>query len=239
MNPAEKKVLLFLVEGSTDSTSLGLVLSRLTESADVRFLVLGGDICYRYRITPENAAKTIMRSVNGFLQRYRLRKGDILKIVHVIDTDGAFIPPTRVFHGGNDHAYYGKDKIVTLSDESMRARNEHKTAAAMALSELDAVERIPYALYYFSRNIEHVLHDRMDTLSSEEKRELSERFENEYAEDPEAFVSFICSRAVAVRGSYEQTWDYIFRGTNSLKRGTNFGLFFSSFLSEKGLSKVL
>ena len=58
----------------------------------------------------------------------------------------------------------------------MRARNEHKTAAAMALSELDAVERIPYALYYFSRNIEHVLHDRMDTLSSAEKRELSERF---------------------------------------------------------------
>ena len=92
MNPAEKKVLLFLVEGSTDSTSLGLVLSRLTESADVRFLVLGGDICYRYRITPENAAKTIMRSVNGFLQRYRLRKGDILKIVHVIDTDGGFHP---------------------------------------------------------------------------------------------------------------------------------------------------
>ena len=164
MNPAEKKVLLFLVEGSTDSTSLGLVLSRLTESADVRFFVLGGDICYRYRITPENAAKTIMRSVNGFLQRYRLRKGDILKIVHVIDTDGAFIPPTRVFHGGNDHAYYGKDKIVTLSDESMRARNEHKTAAAMALSELDAVERIPYEFYYFSRNIEHVLHDRVGAL---------------------------------------------------------------------------
>ena len=60
-------------------------------------------------------------------------------------------------------------------------------------------------------------------------------FENEYAEDPEAFVSFICSRAVAVRGSYEQTWDYIFRGTNSLKRGTNFGLFFDS--AEQFMSK--
>ena len=228
MNPAEKKVLLFLVEGTTDSTSLGLVLSRIVESEDVRFHVLGGDLCYRYRINRQNAARTIMRPVNSFLQRYRLRRKDILKIVHIIDTDGAFIPPTRVFHGGNEHAYYGSDKIVTLSDDSMRARNEHKTNAAMALSELDTVEQIPYALYYFSRNIEHVLHDRTDTLSSAEKRELSERFENEYAEDPEAFVSFICSRAVAVRGSYGQTWDYIFRGTNSLKRGTNLGLFFSS-----------
>lgn len=228
MNPAEKKVLLFLVEGTTDSTSLGLVLSRIVESEDVRFHVLGGDLCYRYRINRQNAARTIMRPVNSFLQRYRLRRKDILKIVHIIDTDGAFIPPTRVFHGGNEHAYYGSDKIVTFSDDSMRARNEHKTNAAMALSELDTVEQIPYALYYFSRNIEHVLHDRTDTLSSAEKRELSERFENEYAEDPEAFVSFICSRAVAVRGSYEQTWDYIFRGTNSLKRGTNLGLLFSS-----------
>ena len=228
MNPAEKKVRLFLVEGTTDSTSLGLVLSRIVESEDVRFHVLGGDLCYRYRINRQNAARTIMRPVNSFLQRYRLRRKDILKIVHIIDTDGAFIPPTRVFHGGNEHAYYGSDKIVTLSDDSMRARNEHKTNAAMALSELDTVEQIPYALYYFSRNIEHVLHDRTDTLSSAEKRELSERFENEYAEDPEAFVSFICSRAVAVRGSYEQTWDYIFRGTNSLKRGTNLGLLFSS-----------
>lgn len=228
MQPAEKKVVLFLVEGSTDSTSLGFVISRLIESADVRFHVLGGDLCYRFRINRQNAAKTIMRPVNSFLQRYRLRKGDILKIVHVIDTDGAFIPATRVFHGGNDRVYYGQDKIVTLCDDSMRVRNERKTAAAMALSELDSVEQIPYAIYYFSRNIEHVLHDRTDTLSSAEKRELSERFEDEYAERPSAFVSFVRSQPVAVRGTYEQTWDYIFRDTNSLKRGTNLGLFFSS-----------
>jgi len=42
MENPEKKILLFLVEGSTDSTSLGLVMSRLVETADVRFAVLGG-----------------------------------------------------------------------------------------------------------------------------------------------------------------------------------------------------
>jgi len=229
MENYEKKILLFLVEGSTDSTSLGLVISRLVETADVRFAVLGGDLCYRYRITDDNAVKTVMRPVNGFLQRYRLKKSDILKIVHVIDTDGAFIPPTCVFHGGNERAHYGADKIVTLSDDSMRARNEMKTRAATALSALHSVEKIPYAFYFFSRNIEHVLHGRTDTLSSSEKRAFSEKFENEYAEHPECFVTFLNSRGVAVRGSYGQTWEYIMRGTNSLKRGTNLGLFFKDF----------
>ena len=64
MKTAEKKVLLFLVEGSTDSTSLGFVMSRLVESADVRFLVLGGDICYRYRITEENAGLHFLLTVD-------------------------------------------------------------------------------------------------------------------------------------------------------------------------------
>jgi hypothetical protein len=226
MTPKTKKIVLFLVEGETDSTSLGLVMSRILETADVRFYVLGGDICYRYRITEENAARSVMRSVNGFLQRYRLKKSDILCIVHVIDTDGAFIPPDRVVRGGTQDAHYKETCIETLSVDSIRSRNEHKTIAANALSKLSYVEKIPYAFYYFSRNIEHILHDRADSLSSREKRICSENFENRYADHPDDFVAFIRSREVAVRGSYRKTWEYIFRGTNSLKRGSNFGLFF-------------
>ncbi len=226
MSANQKKIILFLVEGETDSTSLGLVMSRLLETADVRFYVLGGDICYKYHITEENAAKSVMRPVNGFLQRYRLKKSDILSIVHVIDTDGAFIPSNRVIKGGTENAHYRETCIETLSVDSLRSRNELKTMAANALSKLSHVDKIPYAFYYFSRNIEHVLHDRSDSLSSREKRICSENFENRYADHPEEFVKFIRSREVAVRGGYHKTWEYIFRGTNSLKRGSNFGLFF-------------
>jgi hypothetical protein len=226
MTIGTKKIILFLVEGSTDSTSLGLVMSRILTNDDVRFYVLGGDMCYRYHITSENASRSIMRCVSGFLQRYRLKKSDILKIVHVIDTDGAFIPPERVVFGGKDHARYKETCIETLSVDSLRSRNEMKTEAAKALSKLSHVEKIPYAFYYFSRNIEHVLHNRADNLSGREKRVYSEAFENAYAEHPEEFIEFIRSREVAVRGSYSKTWEYILRGTNSLKRGSNFGLFF-------------
>ena len=75
-------------------------------------------------------------------------------------------------------------------------------------------------------DIEHVLHDRADSLSGREKRIYSEAFENAYADHPEEFIKFIKSREVAVRGGYSKTWEYILRGTNSLKRGSNFGLFF-------------
>ena len=121
MTANTKKIVLFLVEGSTDSTSLGLVMSRLLTSDDVRFYVLGGDMCYRYHITDENAARSVMRFVSGFLQRYRLKKSDILKIVHIIDTDGAFIPPERVIYGGKEHARYKETSIETLSVDSLRS----------------------------------------------------------------------------------------------------------------------
>jgi len=227
MNANTKKIILFLVEGSTDSTSLGLVMSRLLENADVRFYILGGDICYRYHITNENAERSVLRFVNGFLQRYRLKKSDLLQIVHIIDTDGAFIPPERVIFGGKEHATYKETSIETLSVDSLRSRNEMKTKAASALSKLSHVEKTPYALYYFSRNIEHVLHNRADSLSGREKRIFSENFENTYADHPEDFIRFMQSREVAVRGSYSKTWEYILRGTNSLKRGSNFGLYFN------------
>lgn len=227
MNANTKKIILFLVEGSTDSTSLGLVMSRLLENADVRFYILGGDICYRYHITNENAERSVLRFVNGFLQRYRLKKSDLLQIVHIIDTDGAFIPPERVIFGGKEHAAYKETSIETLSVDSLRSRNEMKTKAASALSKLSHVEKIPYALYYFSRNIEHVLHNRADSLSGREKRIFSENFENTYADHPEDFIRFMQSREVAVRGSYSKTWEYILRGTNSLKRGSNFALYFN------------
>ncbi len=229
-----KKIVLFLVEGSTDSTSLGLVVSRLLENADVRFYVLNGDICYRYHITEDNAARSVMRAVNGFLQRYRLKKSDLSCVVHIIDTDGAFIPAGRVVRGGTENARYKDTLIETLSVDSIRSRNEQKTIAAHALCKLSEVDKIPYAFYYFSRNIEHVLHGREDSLSSREKRICSEKFEGLYAERPQDFVAFIRSPDVAVRGSYRKTWEYIFRNTNSLKRGCNFGLFFDWYEKQKG-----
>lgn len=222
----EKKIILFLVEGTTDSTTLGLVMSRLVETVDIRFFVLEGDLCSRYRITPDNAAQIIMRPVNNFLKRYRLRKTDIMRVVHVIDTDGAFIPEDRVIYGGNECADYREDCIVTKSVSSIRSRNEMKTNAAHALSRLPAVDKIPYSFYFFSRNIEHALHGCAEVISSKHKREFSEAFENAYADHPELFVELVRSRPVAVRGSYRKTWEYILRGTNSLKRGTNIGLFF-------------
>ena len=44
---AKKKVMLFIVEGPTDETSLSTVLNRIFSSATVKFQVIHGDILTR------------------------------------------------------------------------------------------------------------------------------------------------------------------------------------------------
>ena len=168
-------------------------------------------------MSPEHEVS--LRSAEAVLNHIDHEKYNVFPVG--ITKDGDWI-----IYGGKDHATYKETSIETLSVDSLRSRNEMKTNAARALSGLSQVEKIPYAFYYFSRNIEHVLHNRADNLSSREKRLCSEAFENAYADHPEEFVQFMRSREVAVRGGYSKTWEYILRGTNSLKRGSNFGLFF-------------
>lgn len=139
-----------------------------------------------------------MRPVNGFLQRYRLKKSDLIQIVHVIDTDGAFIPPTRVFHGGNEKAHYDADKIVTLSDESMRARNEMKTCAAEALSGLHSVEKFRMRFISFPA-ISSMSCTAGRIRSPAAKRErFPKNLRTNMRSIPEAFVSLLNSGGVAV-----------------------------------------
>jgi hypothetical protein len=42
-----KKVILFLVEGITDKTSLGLILSKIITTESIHFDITDGDICYK------------------------------------------------------------------------------------------------------------------------------------------------------------------------------------------------
>ena len=43
---AKKKIMLFIVEGPTDETSLSTVLSRIFSSDTVKFQVVHGDYCW-------------------------------------------------------------------------------------------------------------------------------------------------------------------------------------------------
>lgn len=64
-----KKVILFIVEGVTDKTSLGGIIDKLVSSNLVRFYITGGDItCDRFS-NSSNAITKVNDYVKAFLAR--------------------------------------------------------------------------------------------------------------------------------------------------------------------------
>ena len=111
-------------------------------------------------------------------------------------------------------------------------RNKQKSLVLKTLSSAQQLSKIPYTIYFLSRTLEHVLHNKIENLSNQEKTELSEKFDNLYADDLEGFLRFIKDEAFAVKGDYKQTWEFIKQDTNSLKRYCNLHLLFESQFSD-------
>ena len=216
-----KKVILFLVEGYSDKNSLGLILSRLIGECEVRFHIVQGDVTAAY-----NTTGLINRQIKSFLSRTHFKKSDILRVVQLIDTDGAFIDPSRVRYAPIKKLEYFDDHVDTPTPEAIIRRNELKCESAKRLSEENYVFGIPYSIYYFSVNIEHVLHGVRGGLESGDKVRFSYEFVERYAEHPHDFVELMRSEEVAAPGRYKESWAYIFEDGHSLLRNSNFRLFF-------------
>lgn len=91
-----KKVIFVIVEGPTDKDALSSVLKQIFSSAEVHFHVIYGDITTEDAITANNAKSYVAKRVAAEMKKYAYKESDILQIVHLIDTDGAFIPDNLV-----------------------------------------------------------------------------------------------------------------------------------------------
>ena len=92
---AKKKVMLFIVEGPTDETSLSTVLNRIFSSSTVKFQVVHGDILTRDFTSSDKIVAAVWEQVKEFMGSI-YRKSDICRIVHLTDMDGVFIPDDAV-----------------------------------------------------------------------------------------------------------------------------------------------
>lgn len=93
-----KKVILFLVEGPTDEDALAVIFTKLVNDHDIEFDVLHTDITADENMT----VKYIEERIDKEIQKYLLKNpfivaDDILKVIQIIDTDGAFIPSSLVW----------------------------------------------------------------------------------------------------------------------------------------------
>ena len=220
---AKKKIMLFIVEGPTDETSLSTVLSRIFSSDTVKFQVVHGDVLTRDFVEPDK----IIAAVNEQIKLFRgniYKPGDFCKVVHLADTDGAFIPEDAVVAEaveGRQYPFYTDTQILTPEPANIIDRNARKGRNIAKLASTGRVGGIPYSFYYFSCNLDHVLHGR-NNLSEAEKIACSRDFDLQYADDPNAFIRFMKDESFAVQGTYQETWAFIKQGTHSLERHSNF-----------------
>ena len=228
MKKKAKKVILFLVEGASDLTSLEFI-DNINTDETIKFQITSGDVTSKLNITPQNCREEINKILLSFLERSKLRKTDIIKIIHILDIDGVYIPEINIIEDKNKKKFlYTINGIVAPSKENVQKRNESKKQIVEKLLVTSKINSIPYEMYYMSCNLEHVLHDKLEDISEDEKKELANKFADKFYEKEIEFIDFINNKDFKVLGDYKATWDFIKKDLNSVNRYSNFWLFFEN-----------
>ena len=228
MKKKAKKVILFLVEGASDLTSLEFI-DNINTNETIKFQITSGDVTSKLNITPQNCREEINKILLSFLERSKLRKTDIIKIIHILDVDGVYIPEINIIEDKNIKKFlYTINGIVAPSKENVQKRNESKKQIVEKLLVTSKINSIPYEMYYMSCNLEHVLHDKLEDISEDEKKELANKFADRFYEKEIEFIDFINNKEFKVLGDYKATWDFIKKDLNSVNRYSNFWLFFEN-----------
>ena len=221
MENKEKKVIAFIVEGSSDEAVIGSVMKEYFSNEQIQFVVVHGDITTRDYVSVDNISWKINDLVSTLKEKYRYKTSDFIKIIHLADTDGVFISDECVWPADVDSITYYEDHIETRSREAILDRNHKKSEILFKLYKTGKIGAIPYNIYYNSCNLEHVLFNELKDFTDEEKEEMSDEFADKYEQNPEDFIAFLSEQQVAVPGTYQDTWKFIEEDLNSLQRHTN------------------
>lgn len=92
----EKKVVAFIVEGPSDEAALGSVMKEHFSSNEVQFIVVHGDITLKDYVSADSILIKINEQIENVRSKYRYALEDFIKIIHIVDTDGVYIPQTDV-----------------------------------------------------------------------------------------------------------------------------------------------
>lgn len=222
-----KKIILLLVEGPTDKDTLALIFSKLVKNHNLEFEVLHTDITADEGMTVKYIEQRIQKEVERYLAKNPfIHRKDILKLVQIIDTDGAFIPSTQINQSDNGKTTYFDTHIDAKDKNRLTRRNISKRAIVHHLANAEMIAKFPYEIYYFSRNLEHVLHDLSQELSNDEKEELAFEIAIRYSQKPKEFLRFLYHKTFHINGTYRETWNFIMQNGNSLRRYCNITIFF-------------
>ena len=212
---------------------MGAILSKWFDENLVYFHIMRCDITTQNGVRPNNIAARVSTVIQQYAKNNFMNKVHFERVIHITDTDGAFIPIERIVEDGSSISpYYSTTEIRCNNRQTLIERNMQKQANLNKLSSLKKIwGNIPYQIYYMSCNLDHVLHNKLNT-SNDEKEKDSLTFARRYKDDMEGFLRFISRSPFSVCVEYLQSWDHIKQDKRSLERYTNLGLCFKPIESE-------
>lgn len=221
----EKKVVVVIVEGPSDENAIGGILKEYFSSEEVQFAVVHGDITSNDSTSVDNVVSKIYSLIEGIRIKYGYLWEDFMRIIHIADTDGAFTKGC-IQEADVEGIQYYEDHMESANVEATEERNAHKSEVMFKLYSTGKVHEIGYRFYFNSCNLEHVLYNELKDFSNQEKEALSDDFADRYEGNVQEFIDFISDEAIAVSGTYKETWKYIEKDKNSLHRHSNMHLIF-------------
>ncbi|MDD2959633.1 MAG: hypothetical protein PHR92_14120 [Lachnospiraceae bacterium] len=224
--PNPKPTVLFIVEGASDKTALKRIFKKIYRYKEINFEVTDGDITSDKITTVRNIENKIYDIVKAFMDDKRLKKSDMIQIVQIFDTDGAFISDKFIETGENAKFEYTLTSIKCKYPQNVVDRNKRKREIMEYLLSIQDIKGINYDKYFMSCNLDHALYNEQN-LSEELKQEYADEFYATFKDAPRTFIEFLKKEVVnGVPALYPQSWRYIKEEQHSLERHTNLNIYF-------------
>ena len=229
---ARKKVVFVIVEGPSDDGALGVLLYRIYDKNLVFLKIMRGDITTEKGVNENVIVSKIGNVVRQYAKENHFTKDDFQEIIHIVDTDGAFVTNDAVIEDSSAvKPSYSLTEIRTANKVGIERRNEQKSNNLNRLIGQKDIWNIPYRILYMSCNLDHVLFDKQNS-TKEEKEQDSLRFAICYRDRVPEFIKFIKESNFSVNLDYQNSWNYIKSERHSLERHSNFGLCLPTILMD-------
>lgn len=224
-----KKIVLLLVEGEADEAALAPLIKKILQREDLLVKLCNGDLTSQvYTSKDKNIITEIGRVISEFIKFNKIKKSDIVKIIHVIDMDGAYIAEEYACEGENESFKYLDNCIMVNNKERIIRRNQGKSKAIDRLIGKNEIMDIPYKVYYMSCNLDHVLYNERN-LDACKKVDMADDFADSFLDNIEGFIKFFNEKNLIFQGNYDDSWKQIKLELNSLQRHSNLHFFLNEY----------
>jgi len=230
-----KKVIIIIVEGPSDLTILEELLYENFNSFHLHIEIIYGDL-FADKTLDKGIKATLGDKIREVQSRTKFLIDDILAVIQILDTDGCYINEDLVtLNSMNPEGVLYKPTHIEVNPQpkvqQICDRNSLKKQRLNTMNSVTHImgNAIPYQIFYFSCNLEHVLYDEMNTPKSE-KTTKANNFVNDNP-DSEDIIKLLkqfmapCDSDSYV-SKYKESWLFIQEGVNSLNRFTNVLLVF-------------